>query len=83
MSAAKQTGHVSAIAAAFVRLMAQRAAPPWERCAVAFIPLRRGRAKPRKDAANIITRKEKRFLHRQCAAGLRIKVTVGSLRLAG
>lgn len=52
---------VGTIAAAFVRLVAQRAAPPWERCAVAFIPLRRGRAKPRKDAVNIITRKEKRY----------------------
>jgi hypothetical protein len=51
---------VGTIAAAFVRLMALRAAPPWERCAVAFIPLGRGRAKPRKDAVNIITRKEKR-----------------------
>ena len=51
---------VGTIAAAFVRLVAKRTAPPGDRCANAFIPQRRARAKPRKDAVNIIIRKEKR-----------------------
>jgi hypothetical protein len=51
---------VGTIAAAFVRLVAKRTAPPGDQCANAFIPLRRARAKPRQDAVNIIIRKEKR-----------------------
>lgn len=50
---------VGTIAAAFVRLAAKRVAPPGEQCADAFIPVRRARAKPRKDAVNIIIKKEK------------------------
>jgi len=45
---------VSTIAAAFVRLVAKRAAFPGEQCVHAFIPLPRARAKPQKDAAHII-----------------------------
>lgn len=51
---------VGTIAAAFVRLVAKRTAPPGDQCANAFIPLRRARAKLRQYAANIIIRKEKR-----------------------
>ena len=51
---------VGTIAAAFVRLVAQRAALLREQCADAFLPLHRGRAKPLKRAINIIIRKENR-----------------------
>lgn len=51
---------VGTIAAAFVRLMAKRVAPPSEQCADAFVPLHRGPAKPLKGAVNIIIRREKR-----------------------
>ena len=51
---------VGTIAAAFVRLMAQRAALFRERRANAFLPLHKGRAKPLKRAVNIIIRKENR-----------------------
>ena len=49
---------VGTIAAAFVKLVAQRAAPFRERRADAFLPLHKGRAKPLKRAVNIIIRKE-------------------------
>jgi len=51
---------VGTIAAAFVRLVAQRAALLRKQCADTFIPVRRARAKPRKNAVNIINRKENR-----------------------
>ena len=51
---------VGTIAAAFVRLVAQRAALFRERRADAFLPLHEGRAKPPKRAVNIIIRKENR-----------------------
>lgn len=51
---------VGTIAAAFVKLVAQRAAPFRERRADAFLPLHEGRAKPLKRAVNIIIRKENR-----------------------
>ena len=51
---------VGTIAAAFVRLVAQRAALFREQCADAFLPLHKGRAKPLKRAVNIIIRKENR-----------------------
>lgn len=51
---------VGTIAAAFARLVAKRTVPPGDQCANAFIPLRRARAKPRKDAVNILIRKERR-----------------------
>lgn len=49
---------VGTIAAAFVRLVAQRAAFFREQCADAFLPLHKRRAKPLKRAVNIIIRKE-------------------------
>lgn len=51
---------VGTVAAAFVRLVAQRAALFRERRADAFLPLHEGRAKSLKRAANIIIRKENR-----------------------
>lgn len=51
---------VGTIAAAFVRLVAQRAALFREQRADAFLPLHKGRAKPLKRAVNIIIRKENR-----------------------
>ena len=51
---------VGTIAAAFVRLVAQRVGLPRAQCADAFLPLHRGRAKPLKRVVNIIIRKEKR-----------------------
>ena len=51
---------VGTIAAAFVRLVAQRAALFRERRADAFLPLHKGRAKPLKRAVKIIIRKENR-----------------------
>mgnify|MGYP001568622336 FL=1 len=51
---------VGTIAAAFVKLVAQRAAPFRERRADAFLPLHEGRAKALKRAVNIIIRKENR-----------------------
>ncbi len=51
---------VGTIAAAFVRLVAQRAALLREQRADAFPALNRGRAKPLKGAVNIINRKENR-----------------------
>jgi len=51
---------VGTIAAAFVRLVAQRASLFSEKRADAFLPLHEGRAKPLKRAANIIIRKESR-----------------------
>ena len=51
---------VGTIAAAFVRLMAQRVGLPRAQCADAFLPLHKGRAKPLKRAVNIIIRKENR-----------------------
>ena len=51
---------VGTIAAAFVKLVAQRAAPFRERRADAFLPLHKGRAKALKRAVNIIIRKENR-----------------------
>ena len=53
---------VGTIAAAFVRLVAQRAALFREQCADAFLPLHKGRAKPLKRAVNIIVRKENRHV---------------------
>lgn len=49
---------VGTIAAAFVRLVAQRAALLREQRADAFLPLHKGRAKPLKRAVKIIIRKE-------------------------
>ncbi len=49
---------VGTIAAAFVRLAAQRAALFREQRADAFLPQHKGRAKPLKRAVNIIIRKE-------------------------
>ena len=51
---------VGTLAAAFLRLIAKRVAPPSEQCADAFVPLHRGPAKPLKGAVNIIIRREKR-----------------------
>ena len=51
---------VGTIAAAFVRLVAQRAALFRERRADAFLPLHKRRAKPLKRAVKIIIRKENR-----------------------
>ena len=51
---------VGTIAAAFVRLVAQRVGLPRAQRADAFLPLHKGRANPLKRAANIIIRKENR-----------------------
>lgn len=51
---------VGTIAAAFMRLVAKRTAPPGEQRADAFPALNGGRAKPLKGAVNIINRKENR-----------------------
>lgn len=51
---------VGTIAAAFVRLTAQRAALLREQRVDAFLPLNKGRAKPLERAVNIIIRKENR-----------------------
>lgn len=51
---------VGTIAAAFVRLIAKWVALLREQCADVFLPLHKGRAKPLKEAVNIINRKENR-----------------------